>query len=271
MRRSYDYPSLFGRTGAAHRYLYERHGRRQATAHAAMPNGEFGAFLCAAIAFTFALSFGITWSIMHRAAADVAVTATEEGYPRIDWFVWQETNPDIVGWVSVEGSAINQPIVQAPVDAPQFYLDHDVYRSYNLCGCPYLDAECEALGFSGWNAVVSGHNLGYGDEALFGDFARFENEAYAQDHRLIRLQTPTWKKTLTVQAVEVIAGGTATKRISFDDGTDFSRWYEERVADATVTLGDGSVPNSTVFQFCTCGNSETAEQRVIVFAAEAPV
>ena len=45
-------------------------------------------------------------------------------------------NPDIAAWVSVPGTDIDYPVVQASAADPTFYLDHDVYRGWNPYGSP---------------------------------------------------------------------------------------------------------------------------------------
>ena len=69
----------------------------------------------------------------------------DDGFPVVDWDYWLSVNPDIVAWVSVPGTEIDYPVVQASADDPTFYLDHDVYHGWNPYGCPYLDAGCAVV------------------------------------------------------------------------------------------------------------------------------
>ena len=53
-------------------------------------------------------------------------------------------NSDFVGWISIEGTAVNYPVMQS-VDRPDFYLKHGFDRQYSRYGVPYLDEACATL------------------------------------------------------------------------------------------------------------------------------
>ena len=48
----------------------------------------------------------------------LTVEDAEDGFPAVDWEYWQDVNPDVIGWVTVPGTPIDYPIVQAHADAP---------------------------------------------------------------------------------------------------------------------------------------------------------
>ena len=124
-------------------------------------------------------------AVSAMASNESPTAADAEG---VDWDYWRVVNPAIVAWVSVDGTAIDYAVVQAPGGDPDYYLSHDIYRSWNPYGCPYVDAACDGVG--GMSAVVFGHNMGGGFVAMFADFARYSDEAFARSHPTIELQTP---------------------------------------------------------------------------------
>lgn len=67
-----------------------------------------------------------------------AVSLDPYGFPEVDWEYWKSVNPDVIAWVTVPGTNIDSPIVQAHSSDPEYYLHHDVYGKYNVYGCPYL-------------------------------------------------------------------------------------------------------------------------------------
>lgn len=212
---------------------------------------------------------------MHMRAASplpnpLAIAASENStpdndpFPKVDWDYWLSVNEDVVGWVTVPGTAIDQPIVHADPSEPQYYLWHDVYREWNCFGCPYLDADCDP-GFESPNSVVYGHNMGDIDQSMFGDFELFSDKETAAEHRTVLLQTPSRKIELEVRCVEVVAGWEATNCTSFENRAAFQLWYEERLANSAVVL-DGTTPNSVV-TFCTCSYGYWSNERTIVIAS----
>ncbi|GAA0409712.1 hypothetical protein GCM10008933_44800 [Paenibacillus motobuensis] len=49
-----------------------------------------------------------------------------------------QRNPDIVGWLKVDGTRIDYPIMQNPQDA-EYYLNHGFDKEENKNGLPFLD------------------------------------------------------------------------------------------------------------------------------------
>ena len=66
-----------------------------------------------------------------------------------------EQNSDFVGWVSIDGTNVNYPVMQT-IDNPNFYLKHGFEKQYSNYGVPYVQENC-VLGFSD-NLVIYGHH-----------------------------------------------------------------------------------------------------------------
>ena len=190
----------------------------------------------------------------------------DDGFPVVDWDYWLSVNPDIVAWVSVPGTEIDYPVVQASADDPTFYLDHDVYHGWNPYGCPYVDAACDGVG--GMSAVVFGHNMGGGFVAMFADFARYSDEAFARSHPTIELQTPNGAMELSVSAVDVIDGSENAKRTDFSSADEMRAWYAQRFEECDVRISNDENA-SQLFTFVTCSYTTYANERTLVYAQPA--
>lgn len=95
-----------------------------------------------------------------------------------------EQNDDLVGWISIEGTAVNYPVMQS-VDRPDFYLKHGFDRQNSRYGVPYLDEAC-ATGLSN-NLVVYGHNMKNG--TMFHDLLNYTSRSFREEHPIIRFDT----------------------------------------------------------------------------------
>lgn len=95
-----------------------------------------------------------------------------------------EQNEDLVGWISIEGTAVNYPVMQS-VDQPDFYLKHGFDRQYSRYGVPYLDEAC-ATGLSN-NLVIYGHNMKNG--TMFHDLLNYTSEDFRKDNPIIHFDT----------------------------------------------------------------------------------
>lgn len=67
-----------------------------------------------------------------------------------------EQNHDFVGWITIDDTNINYPVMQTP-DNPDFYLKHAFDRSYSNYGTPYVQENC-MVGSSD-NVVLYGHHM----------------------------------------------------------------------------------------------------------------
>lgn len=220
-------------------------------------------------------------------------TESDDGFVEVDWEYWKSINPDIIAWVNVEGTAINYPIMRAPRDDPHYYLHHDIYRTYSVYGVPYVDADRDLSSDqalqngSVFNAIVYGHHMD--DGSMFSDFASYSDEAYAQEHAVICLQTPAGKQRLRTAFVKIINGDTTSKDTRFPDEETFGDWYQQQLADACVVLdacddaqegaanadddddtttdpsSSGGFPSPEyVVTFCTCSYHEFQNERTLV-------
>lgn len=106
---------------------------------------------------------------------------TEENRP--DFTPLVERNPDFVGWLTIEGTPLDYPVVQRPSD-PDFYLEHDFDGQYSKYGVPYLDANCT---LDSENLVIYGHNMKTG--TMFGYLTEYASQDAYAEHPLIRLDT----------------------------------------------------------------------------------
>lgn len=195
-----------------------------------------------------------------------AVEAGEEaGGPAIDWDALLSANPDVVGWVRVEGSAIDCPVVQAPESDPEFYLSHSLDGSPSVAGCPYVDASSSDHGLLDFAPYVFGHSLV--DSTMFSDFQRMGEASWAAEHSAIDLMTPAWSKRLEVCVVEVVDADVADKVTGIASGDEAAVELARAASGAAVVL---EVPDRVerVWRFVTC-SYQTDNSRTVVYAVEA--
>lgn len=105
-------------------------------------------------------------------------------------------NNDLVGWIKIDGTNINYPVVQSK-DEPNFYLKHDFEKNYTDYGCPYAQQNCDVQAPSD-NVVLYGHNMK--DGTMFCDLTNYKSESFWAQHRTIQFDTLTQKNEYTVIA-----------------------------------------------------------------------
>ena len=95
-----------------------------------------------------------------------------------------EQNSDFIGWISIEDTKINYPVMQTPGNK-DFYLKHAFDKSYSEYGVPYMQENCK-LGLSD-NCVIYGHHMQ--DGSMFADLCKFESEDFYKEHPTIHFDT----------------------------------------------------------------------------------
>lgn len=196
-------------------------------------------------------------------------TFQDDGFESIDWDYWLSVNPDIIGWISVPGTAIDYPIAQGNSGDPGYYLHHDANKRWDYHGAPYLTWECAEGGLlHSPNALVFGHHLQ--DGTMFSKLSDFIDIAYLDEHTPIQIQTPIEKANLTVLAVDRVNANRETVRIEFGTASDHDTWLASVTAESDSNLSSagfdfGSVEN--VVTLCTCSYSTWGNERTLVYCA----
>lgn len=92
-------------------------------------------------------------------------------------------NPDFFGWLSIEGTTLDYPVMYTPADAEK-YLHKGFDEKDSKSGVPFLDAACrEGCG----NYLIYGHNMKNG--SMFAPLLSYADSAYWEEHRTISFDT----------------------------------------------------------------------------------
>ncbi len=95
-----------------------------------------------------------------------------------------EQNPDIVGWIKIDDTRVDYPVMWTP-DDPEFYLRRNFQKEDSVAGTPFLDAASTMPGSSNW--LIYGHNMKNG--TMFHDTLKYEDKAFYDGHKTIHFDT----------------------------------------------------------------------------------
>lgn len=96
----------------------------------------------------------------------------------------QKINEDIVGWVSIEDTKVNYPILQAADN--DYYLERNFEHSNTKAGSIFMDYRNDVKEFEP-NVVVYGHRMK--DNSMFNSLEDFLDEDFFYDHGTIQYDT----------------------------------------------------------------------------------
>lgn len=172
-------------------------------------------------------------------------------------------NPDIVGWLKIEGTAVDYPIVQT--DNNETYLDIDFEGKKNSSGAIFLDYESEP-DFSGRHNIIYGHHMKNG--TMFKDIIKYKEETYFKEHQIIRVYTPDREYRLRPLTVLYTDADGERRRTRFDTEEDFYG-YVKRMTEKGFFYQKPDAPVERLWSFVTC-SYELADARTILYAYELP-
>ena len=122
-------------------------------------------------------------------------TATEPVVRKRDLAGIMELNSDCVGWLYIEGTAVDYPVMHTP-NQPQKYLRKNFWKEYSTSGVPFLDHRCSLVST---DLIIYGHNMKNG--SMFAALKKYLNDPFLEDHRTIELETAQGLRYFTVTEV----------------------------------------------------------------------
>lgn len=96
-----------------------------------------------------------------------------------------EQNPDMVGWIRIDGTKIDYPVMYTPNDG-EFYLNHGFDKEKSKSGVPFIDSRCTIDPF-GTNTIIYGHHMKNG--TMFAGLLNYEDEDFFREHPIICFDT----------------------------------------------------------------------------------
>lgn len=96
----------------------------------------------------------------------------------------KEQNQDIVGWLEIEGTNINYPVLQG--DDNEYYMSHNYKKEKSEKGSIFLDCNYDWDKPSS-NLLIYGHNIITGE--IFKDLLKYSDEEFYKEHKTIRFTT----------------------------------------------------------------------------------
>lgn len=124
---------------------------------------------------------GLTWDDIYRMFPDIDFP---EGM-QLKYALAYAKNQDLVGWLSVEGTSLQVPIVRGKNN--DYYLKRDFYKQYTDYGNPFMDYQNNIKPLD-YNTVIYGHNMR--DKQQFGQLSdMYDTLEHAGQYPVIQFNT----------------------------------------------------------------------------------
>jgi|GEM_PF-1145406 len=96
-----------------------------------------------------------------------------------------DENSDCVGWIHINNTVIDFPVMLCPEDQDNYYLHYSFYKSYLYAGVPYMNASANTLGGEHQNYVIYGHRMLNG--SMFWDLGDYLEQEFYDENPSFRM------------------------------------------------------------------------------------
>ena len=171
----------------------------------------------------------------------------------------QAINPDVLGWLTIDDTHIDYPVVIGETDME--YVNKDVYGDFALSGSIFMDSD-NARDLSDAYTLVYGHHMDNG--AMFGDVVEFVNTDYFESHPSGTLYLPDATYTIEIFACVQVDAFDSMIYDPLAQNGDVSELLNYVDEIAVQSRYFGVQPTDKVIGLSTCAEAET-NGRVVIF------
>lgn len=169
------------------------------------------------------------------------------------------TNKDYVGWLKLEDSVIDYPIVQG--EDNEYYLEHLFDGKKNHMGCIFMDYENNKA-FTDKNTFLYGHHTNTG--MMFCSLEKYKDQNYYNSHKEFSLETKDASYSVKPFAGLLLKSTDPFIQLDFDSNEAFMDYVREirteSIFESPVTIK----PSDKLLTMVTC-TDDFYDARLAIF------
>lgn len=164
----------------------------------------------------------------------------------------REKNSDLYGWIKIEGTAIDYPIVQS--DDNEYYLTHTYTGGYSPAGSVFADYRCSGKITENYNTILYAHHMASGS-TMFHSLDNYFNETFFRENPYIYIYTLDGIYTFEVFAVYVTDVSYPYIKTSFNTDEEFTEFAKD-LQSRSLYVREGLTfeKNEHILTLSTCTN-----------------
>ena len=205
-----------------------------------------------------------TEELIEDAIEIIADTEDEDVKTSIDWDYLKSTNQDIIGWIEIEGTNINYPILKDNDNL--YYLKHSYNKKYNSNGSIFT---LDNKPFEIEETVIYGHNMK--NKSMFSQLGNYLNKDFLYSHRNIKIYTPIQNyvaEVFSCYSIGIETENINIKTLNFNEKIEYYKSVSKYKIDSTDKI-------NRIIKLSTCSyiNSRThpTNQRYYIVANLIPI
>lgn len=169
-------------------------------------------------------------------------------------------NTDTVGWIKIEGTKVNYPVVQT--NNNEYYLSHAFNKKSNAGGWIFADYRDDFVYF-GKNTIIYGHNMT--NKTMFGSIPQMLNNSYLNNSNnyYIKISTPTCNTVWKLFSIYTIEPEIYYLKTNFKNYS-FEEFINTLKGRSVHSFGTDVSSDDKILTLSTCDNTGT--KRIVVHA-----
>ena len=177
----------------------------------------------------------------------------------VDFNELKKKNDDTVGFIKVNGTNVNYPIVQTNDNS--YYLNHAFDKSKNSAGWVFADYRNNMVNFDK-NTVIYGHSRS--NQTVFGSLKKVLNKSWYnnKNNHIIKLSTPTENTLWQIVSIYTIKPESYYITTKFSD-SQFNTFINTIKKRSEINFSGGLTENDKILTLSTCADVAGTTRLVI--------
>lgn len=235
--------------------------REKAILNIAMIVCALGAVVCIGILLSYYFEYKKGDELMEEIAQYVSIpqeNASEDEKFLVDYDALAEINPDFVGWLYLEGTVINYPVVQG--EDNNYYLSHVFEGEQHKYGSIFMDYRNHA-NFEDFNTVIYGHRMNSG--AMFGSLIEYKNQEYYEQHPVFMLYTKEQVYRLEIFAAYEIEAKMENVPFHFATDEEYQAYLDSAMAQSDIQTDVSVNTSEHIVTLSTCTKTNQNKRFIV--------
>ena len=192
---------------------------------------------------------------------EIEETTNNEKKYKIDFEYLKKQNPDIIGWIKVEGTKIEYPVVKTSDN--NYYLTHNLYKNKSKSGWIFADYR-NKLDSNDKNIIIYGHNMR--NDSMFGTLEKIFSSTWYEKEENRRIIFITENEYSIYETFSIYQ--TQNQNDSYYVTTDFyDLEYEEfisNIKNRSIINFEKEMNTNPILTLSTC--TDDSKHRIVLHA-----
>lgn len=186
----------------------------------------------------------------------------------IDLYELYKKNNDLIGWIRINGTNINYPVMQNGED---YYLRKNFEKEYSKYGLPFVPDYCNIINSN--NTIIYGHHMK--NDTMFAELEKYKKQSFYEKYKNIDIYylngEKTEKRTYEIISIfKILATDEDFKYYEFHDtesGDEFNNFIKEVKERSLYNINNTAKYGEKLLTLSTCEYSQ-ADGRLVIVAKE---